>query len=163
AKNKITIWESVQDNCNCNYEIDRGTRAPEATADLTYYPSYLTQATWSYPRTNKLLLEAGNTTLWEEQDNLRNNGVTPTDVSITELTTGYMYNARATSVGAVDYGIGSKVHQSNQRVSLSYVTGSHALKAGVYSQEGWGKQSPSLNNIPGLGPVSFQFRNGAPV
>jgi hypothetical protein len=169
AKNKVTIAESLQRSCGCFTRSDLGTYAPEATYSFIYYPNSITQATWSYPVTSRLLLEAGGTTLWQNQDNIRQNDVFPNDISVLELSTGYQYNANqpppsiAASGLAISstYGAGSRSHQSNQRFSMSYVTGSHAFKTGVFVMEGWGFSHFEVNQTP-YGPISYQFRFGAP-
>ena len=170
AKHKITISESLQRSCGCFTRADLGTYAPEATYSFIYYPNSITQATWSYPATNQLLFEAGATTLWQNQDNVRQDDVLPGDISVLELTTGYQYNANqppptiAASGLAISstYGEGSRSHQSNQRFSVSYVTGSHAFKVGVFMMEGWGRSHFEVNDTP-YGPISFQFRSGLPA
>ena len=72
-RNKITVSESVQ-KATMFWEIDRPFRAPEA-AIHQQYPNSVTQITWNYPATNKLLLEAGGTILRAEQNNFRMEGV----------------------------------------------------------------------------------------
>ena len=49
ARNKFTVSHSVQHNCNCHLFIDTGNRSPEASVDYTYWPMWMTQATWSFP------------------------------------------------------------------------------------------------------------------
>jgi hypothetical protein len=164
SKHKIHIAESLQSACNCYYSNIGTLTEPEATANLHFYPQYLTQATWTYTATNRLLFEAGNSTLIENQDNVPVPGVLPTDIPLVETTTGVAYNARATNVlGQTDYGIGNRNDQSNQRLSMSYVTGSHAFKVGLYVMEGFNKTTNLENTIPGLGPVSYNLRNGLPL
>ncbi len=57
-------------------------------------------------------------------------------IGITELNTGYRFNSRATAT-TTDGGYGKITHnQSNERFAVSYVTGSHAFKTGLFMQEG---------------------------
>jgi len=169
AKNKLTISESLQRSCGCFTRSDLGTYAPEATYSFIYYPNSITQATWTYPATNRVLFEAGGTTLWQNQDNIRQDDVFPNDISVLELSTGYQYNANqpplSIAAGGLaissTYGAGSRSHQSNQRFSMSYVTGSHAFKTGIVLMEGWGRSHFEVNETP-YGPISYQFRLGLP-
>jgi hypothetical protein len=161
-KNKMTVSESVQ-KATMFWEIDRPFRAPEA-AILQEYPNSVTQITWSYPATNKLLLEAGGTILRAEQNNFRMEGVRSNDIPVTELSTGLNYNARAAipAMNTTDAGVGQRRDQANQRLSMSYVTGSHALKVGLYAMEGWGFNHTEVNETA-YGPVGFSFRLGMPA
>ena len=62
--------------------------APEATVDLKYTPNYVAQGTWTYPRTSRLLFEAGLTKFkgaWGPEPVA---GVLPTDFSVTDLAPG---------------------------------------------------------------------------
>src|SRR5262249_10166380 len=128
SKQKMAVLQTYQINNNEYYQVD-GNRAPEATSHLYWHPNWLTQVTWNYPRTNKLLFDAGFTYLYEFQDGLYPQAaVSTTDIPLTESTTGFTYNARATGVlGQTDYGVGSVDDISVQRFSMSYVTGSHAF------------------------------------
>ncbi len=166
GKQKVTISQGFQFNSNRYYRVD-GLRSPEASTWLKWSPNSLTQATWTYPRTNKLLFEAGATTLYENQEDLHTAGAKPTDIPVTELTTGFTWGATPGRVfgGQTDYtppGKPGKHHNSNQRASVSYVTGSHAVKVGMFMMEGWGKVSVQNNETP-YGPVDFSFRNGVPA
>ena len=118
---------------------------------------------WSFPATNRLLFEAG-ATIRAEQNNFRMAGVAPDDIPIIELSTGVNYNARAAvpAMGTTEPGEGQRRDQSNQRFSMSYVTGSHAFKAGVYAMEGSGFNHTEVNQTP-YGPIGFSFRNQQPA
>jgi len=161
-KHKLTGSESIQ-KARMFWQIDQPFRAPEA-AIHQHYPNAITQLMWSYPATNRLLFEAGATILRAEQNNFRMDGVQPNDIPITELSTGLNYNARAAipAMNTTDAGTGQRRDQSNQRFSVSYVTGSHALKVGVYAMEGWGFNHTEVNETP-YGPIGFSFRLGVPV
>lgn len=165
ARNKITVSESIQ-KAEMFWEIDGpvlATRAPEAAIHQKY-PNSVTQVMWSFPATNRLLFEAGATILRAEQNNFRMADVAPDDIPIIELSTGVNYNARAAvpAMGTTEPGVGQRRDQSNQRFSVSYVTGSHAFKAGVYAMEGWGFNHTAVNETP-YGPIGFSFRNRVPA
>jgi hypothetical protein len=57
-RNTINVPFDYQRACNC-YGANPGT-AQEAQSDYKFQPNTLTQVTWSSPRTNRLLLEAGS-------------------------------------------------------------------------------------------------------
>ncbi len=155
-RNKINLSYDVQQTCLCHVSLT-GLLAPEAS-QIRYYkdPNYLVQGKWSFVVTNKMLLEAGSTSLLFDWPNYRQPG-TEFAIPVTEASTGYQYGTG---------GISSTGHrvadQSNQRVTLSYVTGSHAFKTGMTLQEGWHRHQfgePDLNS----GDVQYTFRNQVPI
>src|SRR5207244_2257280 len=87
--------------------------------------------------TNRLLFEAGVTHVGYNQDNQRIPGVLPTDIAITELSTGLQYRARANTVTGTNgnysgpNGISAATRNTNENFTVSFVTGSHNLKAGL--------------------------------
>ena len=104
--------------------------------DYTYFGVYLAQATWTYPATNRLLFQAGATFLHNMTAARRQSEVKPTDIAYVELTRNYNYNAVAWGLGPGGYGERQDYGQRNQRFSMSYVTGSHAFKAGLVALQG---------------------------
>ena len=133
--------------------------APEATY-LTKYadPNYLLQFKWSRVMSNRFYFEAADSTLifnWPNRRKPEAQGI-----SILNGNTGFRYNAPLAS------SLGQRVaSQSNQRASLSYVTGSHAFKVGFTTQEAWhhawyddGGPAPGL----GAGLVAYTFLNNRP-
>ena len=133
--------------------------APEATY-LTKYadPNYLLQGKWSRTISSRLYFEAADSTLIFNWPNRRKPEAY--GISILNANTGFRYNAPLTS------SLGQRVaSQSNQRASLSYVTGSHAFKVGFTTQEAWhhawydeGGPARGL----GAGLVSYTFLNNRP-
>ncbi len=164
GKQKVTYLQQFQDTCKCGDAL--GLPYPPDGSQNGTYPQTLAQSTWSYPRTNRLLFDAGVTVFRSRIIVSRTGGSKPTDVPILELATGIMYNARGTAVtGNNNYTSpdGAGHHQSNGRAAVSYVTGSHALKLGFTMMQGWQTTDQQLNDIPGVGPVTYNFRNGVPV
>src|SRR5262249_13703161 len=49
----------------------------------------------------------------------------------------------------------------NQRFAVSYITGSHAVKTGLTLLESSNSARQYVNDIPGLGPVSYTFQGSA--
>jgi hypothetical protein len=156
AKHKINVSYGGQSNCYCYFQVD-ANRAPDATDNESYKPVSLTQATWSFPATNRLLFQAGLTFGQNHECHCRVDGANSTDISVTELSTGYIYGAKA-GLSVVDYQL-TKANQVNGRVSVSYVTGTHAFKAGLAFLEGWYSTALALNNPP----ISYSFRNQLPA
>ena len=156
-KQKISAFTDIQ-----SFQV-RGVgdlNAMEAQTRWSFYPSVLLQANWSSPLTSKLLLEAGwSATLQPiagnrevETDNLGFT-VSPDDVAITELTTGFTYNARATYYGPQGYNDRRYV----ERFAASYVTGSHTFKTGFQLQHGFRSNDVEVNKN-----VNYGFLRGVP-
>jgi hypothetical protein len=136
--------------CTCRFSAT--TADPEATIGYHFTPEGLFQASWSSPRTKKLLLEGGWSyalSHWPEQ---YQPGVTPTSISTLDLATNFRYNAMATYIWPT--------HQSDrmaERFSATYVTGSHAFKVGFQMETGWHSDSYFANEN-----VNYNFLNGVP-
>lgn len=157
-KHKLTVGEDLQFNCNCPLPSQLNA-APEAQGNHRYRENFV-DIGWTYPRTNRLLFEAGagfynSKYLYEQIEGVR---FQASDIQVTELTTGYRFNSRATQTNT-DGGYGLITHQNwNQRVSASYVTGSHSFKSGLFIQEG-GRDH--LSNM--IGDRNYSVRNGVPT
>jgi len=161
SKHKLTVSTSYQRNCACNYWIQWGAWEQDATVDYLYKPVVLTQGTWSYPVTNKLLLQAGVAHMYNKMTVSPNAMVRPTDIASTELSTGRQYNAYAAPdvVDIRDYGNDELFNQHNERFSISYVTGSHAAKVGLTTMQG----RESYGYIYKNESLAYQFLRGVPV
>ena len=118
--------------------MTRGTgpgTAPEAHTCWFMWPQGTYQVSWTSPVTSRLLLEAGAGLTKGPFPCTRENVtdvfdfvVSPTDVAITESSTGFRYNARS-------YRPRNDHDRYVQRFAGSYVTGSHAFKAGFQLQQ----------------------------
>ncbi len=152
-RHRLRAFFEFQDNCDCHRNILGGTTAPEATHRRMYQPpNNVPQANWTFTATNRLLLEAGATGRIFSYVNVPQPGVTLDTISVLEQTTGLRYRA------AASYG-GNLESQVNERFSVSYVTGAHALKAGAYLLQGWFRD----NGTVGGDSLGYTFRNGVPV
>jgi hypothetical protein len=135
---KITGMYSSEYNCNCYFGIQAGTLAPEATGDDLYDPNWRTQVTWTAPATNRVLLEGGLTVV-EGVIVRRLTGGSYDDISILDQNRNYRYGSAGGSITGFTQSWGNRASafgQYNIRFSSSYVTGSHALKAGVQFRRG---------------------------
>ena len=166
AKHKIAGSVELQTSCICFWTVDQA-HSPEATVNIhsPYAGTRLYQTTWNYPATNRILFEAGNSSMIRHNpDSIRTAGVTTSDIPMLDLTTQFFWGAAAQNNGifASNYTGTNPSHaiNSNQRVSMSYVTGSHAFKTGLMMLEAdaWGGGT-GFNNTP-YGPVRFEFRGG---
>ncbi|HEV3060746.1 MAG TPA: carboxypeptidase regulatory-like domain-containing protein [Vicinamibacterales bacterium] len=189
GKDKVSVEEHRQDGCSCWLSIgSSGLSSPEAATDFLYRGEVLSQVTWTRIHSNKLLLQASANFLhqdvaYEGLSALNKNPFTfvtplnpsPDAIRISEqigfttpagnvIPAGYTWGALAPASN--NYGPGSPDHNWNQRVSASYVTGSHAFKAGLQTLQGVhdniGVPLSTVNQIVGRS-LSYTFRGGAPV
>jgi len=169
-KHKIVASYQVQPNCSCFWPLlelgpQQGVQGtPEAVGAHNYKTNYLPLVTWTYPATNRLLLEAGASANVFNNNTLRTDPSVGLDtIAITELSGNFRYGSRALGVShAQGYRVQHN-RQYRQRVSMSYVTGSHAFKAGLdlaeYSEGSPGKANDA-NQINGA--RSYTFRDRVP-
>jgi hypothetical protein len=150
-RNKFAAFGDLQDACNCGSTTGVGI-PPEAITYFHFRPQHLYQITWTSPVTNRLLLEAGATWMVSHSPRWLPPGVTMDTVSITDQALGFAYNAMAT------YAFRGHTHRNSQRGSLSYVTGSHAFKAGFQIEEGF---RYAYTGVTG-GNVNYRFNNRIP-
>lgn len=153
-RNKIGLFYENNASCQCHFGVGSSTAGtlritPEATPLVKYYtPVY--QLTWASPVTNRFLFEAGG--LWSPMRSpwdAQPEAVLP---SITDVGSGLAFRS---------YSSGVRFFQSpiwSTRGSVSYVTGSHAVKVGVTSYAGIYKVKNSL-----LDNVTYTTFNGRPT
>ena len=158
-RNKFTFSHSQQSSCLCYQGIE--ARAAEASIHFKYAPIYLMMTTWSHPRTNKLLFEAGAAYMHNMTQPGLIEGVNKTDISVTELSTGIVYNSPPGSAASIVSMMGDDVYygQHNERFSASYITGSHAFKLGATTHQGIASFGQVLVNQD----ISYGFRFGVPI
>jgi len=162
-KNRLTVYQGFEDFCLCFQSVDISNISPEAANNNYNRASSLTQVALTSEVTKKLLTRVGWTAaLAPGRVNAYSPGVTKTDIPITEQNTGYAYHAYGTP-GSLAYGHPT-YDEMNGVATASYITGSHAIKAGYTWQ--WNNQNydEQPNSAPGIGPVSYVFNqpSGAP-
>lgn len=162
-KHKIAWFESYQSNCFCFLSVN-SANSPEAVTTLHFSPLYLSQVTWSNPASNRLLLDAGVSYSFNAKKSPipgEEGGLVKADaIAITDQGLGITYGAFATT-GSTAYNEtrrGQEGNQMNGRLSMSYVTGSHAFKGGVMFYRGWDHQDRTVNQY-----LSYTFRNRVPI
>ena len=163
AKQKVAFLTSWQYSCLC-YKLSGGVdanRSPEASLDQRGTP-VVTQFTWQYPRTNRLLIDAGTTIVRDASQQGLVGGAKAGDIAKEELATGFKWGARMEAVGAAnDYGETSYL-RFPYRASVSYVTGSHAFKTGTIGRLANTRVESGPERV-GIAPFRLQVRNGVPA
>jgi hypothetical protein len=146
-KNRLSIFGTYDNMCLCHFSISP-TVAPEAA---TYNPgdSSIVQARYTSTVTSRLLVEAGASHYLSSFP--RRPQPDATEPSILEQSTNLRFRSGATyfpTPQTVD----------DYRASVSYVTGSHSLKAGFTYQWQFAKD-PVVYSI---GDVNYRTLNGVP-
>jgi hypothetical protein len=157
-KHKIVFSSSFQNNCNCVFNLlTTGTQVtPEAAGPHAYNPNYNPTLSWTFPATNRVLLEGGIGAQNLNQNDGRAEGVSATDYRITDQTLNLIYGNVATRI--------VPRRQYQQRFAVAYVTGSHNFKAGFNVRQ------TSQGDIRKIGfdqgmfgtSVDYRFANGVP-
>src|SRR5262249_22701963 len=145
-------------SCFCAFQ-GSPAQAPEFAVSYHYSPN-LTQATWTYTASNRLLFEAGMSYGSNSSEKTPTGDVLPTDISIVDQGLGLSYGAAAggsLTSGAL-YAKGNYSDPLYSRFSASYVTGSHAFKIGMTELEGWHDQNAYTNQS-----VQYVFLNRRPT
>lgn len=164
AKHKFSATNSFQKACACRFSLAGTTKSAEAGTDL-FYTVNLTQASWNYPATSRLLFDAGVANMYSNSVSKRVPGVGGNDRAVTELSTGVQYGSYlATLNGISAYTLPGPPNYSNSflsRASMAYVTGSHVFKVGLNTMSGLQSASGRID-LP-----SYSFRTpaggGAPI
>jgi len=154
-KHKISFFGDFQDACICRTgTISSGVgMAPEAIRAYHFRPTGFYQTAWTAPITSRLLVDAAWSATINHWPEFRQPGVTKDTVSILEQTTGVRFNARET------YDDPNVQDRYGERFSISYVTGTHALKFGFQDEQGILK----AYRVASTSNVSYTFSNGLPV
>jgi hypothetical protein len=149
GKDKISLWNTAQFKQRNHFSLITGI-VPDALALQKTPYAHATTVTWQRTQTSRLLTEAGfavGHTLYEELYRPENAGL----VAYNDISSGLCYN---------NYCPGHSEHHGHMedyKASATYVTGSHALKAGIYVGHG-------VTNLPidYNGDATLNFNNGAP-
>jgi hypothetical protein len=152
--NKLNLFWDEQNTCvNC---LGGGTptASPEAAGGTTDTNILrMQQATWSSPKTNRLLLEAGLGIVHAKYGSERLGN--PRDlVRVTEqagLIPGLTYRS-------ADYTQGQIAFAPRWRASASYITGAHSLKIGYEGQY----LASDLKSFTNTQALSYRFNTGVP-
>jgi hypothetical protein len=134
-KHKIVVGGSFQANCNCVYALFRPQGGPlvtpEAATEHAYEPAYNITTTWTYPATNRLMFMIAGGANHISQTNRRGLGVDENAIQVTEQSLDLKYGAAyGATVGGSSYSTIPRT-QYHEQFSVTYVPGSHSVKAGV--------------------------------
>jgi Carboxypeptidase regulatory-like domain len=145
-------------------QSDSPSESPEAWEVLFERPQYLAQISWTDIITPRLLVDVGATLSGNNYMSVPNFGA-----QVASAIPGSIYGLPAVDDLGLNftyralYGGGYGFNRSdnyNGRVSLTYVTGSHAFKVGVSAQSTWAYQT---DGAYGANPVGYVFDNQVPV
>ncbi|MES1256421.1 MAG: TonB-dependent receptor, partial [Acidobacteriota bacterium] len=152
-KNKFAAYYDNQARIICPQATS--TVSPEAQSCTNYTNQHFISGTYSAPVTNKLLLQAAVLDRLEgwgrRLSPLTSPGATNVNDSVTGITTG--------SFGPQEY---SEAANRNRNIvgSASFVTGAHAMKAGLQYQ--WSK-APTYNYVVSPLSLEYTYANGVPT
>jgi carboxypeptidase family protein len=171
-KIKISAEQKVDKWCNCPWNVS-ATVAPEAGRDRRFPRLRQEHLEFTSPVTSKLLIEGVGMHLFERWGNMdlrgTDNGGSLTDpaavaaqpnmIPVVEQSNGLSYRG-GPPAGAVPVTFfnNTAVPNYTYRVAATYVTGTHAIKAG------WNDTFGYLNALMyTFNPVSYTFLNGNPT
>jgi hypothetical protein len=167
SKHKIVVASSVQPVCNCFFNLLAPTGgipwAPEVSAQHHYDPQVITNMSWRYPATNRLLVEAAFGDLHILQQTKRQ-PQTGLDIMVTDVGMNYRYGSRALNLGTTGSYFKVPRNQQTPAFSASYISGAHVFKAGVLLRF-FHTGDASLNTDPNQinQARDYTFRNGVPT
>ncbi len=124
------------------------TTSPEASTDA-FGLGWVPQLKWTQTTTNKLLLEAGISYYTQDYQQNCTDSVQPRDLPRLEQTTGRLTVACGNTIPP--YTSWTKSYSS--ATSASYITGSHAFKAGVTAQ--WGTNARTFSSNGQINTLVF--------
>ena len=164
-KHRIAISHTQHPSCQCVFGVLEelaAIRAPEAAGAHSYNPQGVSSASWTSPMTSRLLFEAAWVRNFYHRNQKRIAGVGPDVIAITDTGLNLIYGSRPFQSAAVPgYALFNDV-RNHEKVTLSYVTGSHTLKAGLdLNQFEAGRKRIEDANIVNQAR-SYTFRNGVP-
>lgn len=122
------------------------TQAPDASTMVVHQPSTV-QLNWTRPFTNRLLFEAGGK--FVRRPWCQCSGVDSALIPVLEQSTNLLY--RGTTLDEV-----TLKRDFTEMVRVTYVTGTHELRAGFHNNAAWQVRD---NQYP---PISYRFQNGVP-
>lgn len=163
AKHKITgSYEWQRDIVAQNTgQLNNGTQSIESSGGYCPQPR-LTQFTWTNPASSRLLFEAGSTFLVHYRSEIL------TDTDVLHCGPSGADKVQIVSPGFTYHGSGSramaKSNPTNERFSMSYVTGSHNFKVGLFYYADMIHTSRTVRAPTDIAlPLSYSFTNNVPT
>ncbi len=152
-KNKLSLLYVYNRLCQCPFGtgLFNGTIYTPEAASMSPRSGSVPQVNWTAPYTSRFLVEvAGAAT---RQSKGYDYYVTPKAPSIREATTGTAYRAPI----YFNTGFYKDVNWTPQvKGSVSYVTGTHALKVGASYRMGWNSQTPVVYDNTTFNTVNYR-------
>ncbi len=181
-KNRVTFSHEYQHRCSGSAITSGGggcrsresdwiglgtiTSSPESWVGYHDFPYHVTQATWSSPMSNRLLLDAGFSRfqyLWAGFGTAPPDGLTTSLIPVTEQLAIDGHRANYTYRGTFDtlqYGwANNDANPTNWRASVSYVTGAHNVKFGYQGSYQRSLQARDANTTL----LRYVFNNRVPI
>ena len=152
AKNKFSLFWDEQERHSNYLGGGTATASPETSTMGMSDPSRAFSSTWSSPRTNRLLLEAGMGGTWLQWGAKERPGYDRRMIRVTEQAgaiPGLVYRGMTWD--------SNELSPFQARGSASYVTGSHSAKVGLTHT--WNSYNDQSNNP---NPIAYRFNNGVP-
>ncbi len=168
-KNKLTVMNEHGWKNRDYQNIEQGTTYPEARQKQASPNTQIAQAKWTSTITNKLLLETGWNFNHFDQSNLW-----PTGLPVPTVENPFLVIRRVDISGSKDYVANlpygaPDITQSGPSLkhwytsSVTYITGTHALKGGFQFQRGHTRTTNYVPPTPLLGANMMQrYSNGVP-
>jgi len=156
-KNKVSLYWEMQPN-NEPYNYGQGTLGgtattpPESISSYKVVPDYFLQGHWTNAATSRLLLDAGILFANTDFQTTPQSTNDPTLPAFRELSTGTVWRNLPGTYGQ------NASHQYNIVGSMTYVTGSHTFKTGLFFEQAKVRQT---QDVPGGGEV-LQLLKGVP-
>ena len=149
-RNKFGILAAEQTGCTC-VGVVSAIIAPEADIRELFPIQRRQLLDWTSPVTSRLLLEAGGANHFGRSVRLPSTQSSPAMITVNEQSTGLRYRS------ADNFRNGPN-HAIHLRFAASYITGSHAYKAGVTHSHGY--EARDTND--GGQPLTYRFNLGVP-
>jgi hypothetical protein len=158
-RQKLMFSYTQHPGCQCTFAILEQVspiRAPEAVAEHHYDPQFLAVAGYTFPVTNRLLIEADASRSEYYRNQKRIPGTGFEAISVTDQGLNLEYGSRATGYQVFDD------DRWHERIGVSYITGTHNFKVGLdLNQFSGGRKDYSDANLVNQA-ISYTFRNRVP-
>ena len=144
-RNKVSFGHNEARSCFCTF-FANAFLTPESFVSY-HFNTAVTQGTWTFPATNRLLFQAGVAYNSMGLSARPTGDVKPTDIAIFDRGLGKAYNSVAiiNLAQGLPYGEGTRNDPLHGRFSVSYVTGSHSFKVGLQMMEGFEETNGRIN------------------
>ncbi|HEV3061323.1 MAG TPA: carboxypeptidase-like regulatory domain-containing protein [Vicinamibacterales bacterium] len=174
SKQKVSFFTELQGACTCAYGVG-ATRSPEAGEDLSspYLTHNFAQGTWTWVKSNRLLIEAGDTYYWQTGGaggTVRAAGVSSSAIPVYDISTNFSWNAFGQdpiAFGGVCCSPFTSYNQvlgysrtNDMRFSVTLGGASQTLKVGARVQPTYMLSGDAQYNVTPYGAVSLGFLGG---